>query len=171
MALPLGCLPLGSLPLGYLPLGFLPLGFVLLGFFLHEPPFLVATSLKAGYHLAQMNGQRAGDVKQDVQMVRHQLPGNDGYLRVVVRDPIDFLQHGCTQFRRKEPWTIGGCRWLTGIANQHSQEGLSPLYRQRQHIDSRLAIVPVIQPTFIGWYRFFFLHASAKICILFHSDK
>ena len=76
-----------------LPRGFSSLGVLPLGASLHLPPFLVATSLKACHHLAQMDGQRAGNVKQDVQMVGHQLPGNDGYLGVVVRNAVDLVQH------------------------------------------------------------------------------
>ena len=156
-------LPLGLSSLGLSSLGLSPLGFLPLGFLLHQPPFLVATSLKACHHLPQMDGQRTRHVKQDVQMVRHQLAGYNGYLWVVVRNAVHLLQHRSAQIRRKEPRAIGGYCRLAGITHQRPQEGAPPLYRQRQHIDSRLAIVPVVQSPFIGWYRLLFLHASAKI--------
>ena len=104
-------------------------------------------------------------------MVGHQLSCNDGYLRVITGDAVHLLQYGSSKGRGYKPWPLRRPCRLTHIARQCSQEGLAPLRCQRQHIDSRLGIVPVVQPPLVGRYRLFLLHAPANLRTLSVTSK
>lgn len=108
----------------------------------------VAPHFKPIDNLAQVDRQRFPDVEEHVQVVGHELLGDNLYLWVEAGNAFYLCGDEKTQRRRDEARSSRFSASFQGVAGKGAEHGLSSLCGEGNHVDAGLTVVVVEHPLF-----------------------
>lgn len=96
----------------------------------------VAPQLEALDHLAKVEVGVSAHIEYAVEMVGHDLLGNDGHLRIDGADAVPFACHGQAQWREADAGSLRRALGRLGVADQLAQDGAAALHGHGDEIET-----------------------------------